>query len=186
MTQPTDIFVILPNGAIVNLAYVSNVQLGADFKVDVGAGKPTAIQKRTLYFFLAGVLQNVPSTKGATASYTYSSQNLARAARDKINTMLASVGAAVDLRAESSSVSLIALDPNTAPAGSGQIMLVNGYGIGLVGKITINNIVHPINQNSDGHFSITLDPALTGNTYDVEYTDPSGNAAVISGGLIVT
>lgn len=170
-------WIITDQGDAINLDFLASVKWGGNFKA------PTSDQTKMVYFYHG--ISNDSSSKGSATVYAYPTANLAEASANKVNNLLVQLGAATDLGP--CPVTILASDTPTTPAGAAVIITLTGTAFSNSGKVTINAVDMPAGCGPGGTtLKFVLDTTLTAGTYNVEYTDPSGNAAVLVNGITLT
>lgn len=162
-------------GDPLNLDFLTTVKWGGNFKT------PSADQKKQVVFFYG--VSGGATLSGSTSAFHFSSANLAYASYRRVKNYIKSLGIAEDLGV--SPISITSITPNTAVAATPTPIAVVGVNFNDTGKITINGIDHAITFTDQQTIQFTTDAGLTAGTYDVEFTDPNGNAAVFAS-IIIT
>lgn len=186
---------LLPDGTFkagdpINVDFLAKVQWGGDFMTAASA-PPSSAQQRTVVFFHG--ISNGAGTSGSTTAYKFKSPNLALAAKNKVlSAILAGVFPA-DLRV--SPVSIVACSMPAATAGvANQIVILTGAGFSSDGQIKFadsstgnNSEAMPVGPNPGGTTcQFVIDTTIAAGTYDIEYTDSKGNAAVLASGIVLS
>jgi len=188
---------LLPDGTAkdgdpINLDFLAKVQWGGDFMTKTSTPASSA-QQRSLVFFHG--ISNGSGTSGSTTAYKFKSPNLALAAKNKVIQAILSAGLGKDLRVEE--VTLVACSMPAATAGvANTIVTLTGTGFGSDGQIKFadsttgaNSAAMPVGVVPDsGGTSCTfvIDTSIAAGTYDIEYTDSKGNAAVLTKGIVLS
>lgn len=188
---------LLPDGTEkagdpINLDFLAKVQWGGDF-MQTGGTPATDAQQRTLVFFHG--ISNGAGTSGSTTAYKFKSPALALAAKNKVLNAIIAAGIAKDLRV--SDVTLVASSASVATTGvENQVIQLTGTGFNNTGQITLADstsgdssdpMAVGVLPDSNGTLcQFVLDSTIAAGTYDIEYTDSKGNAAVLKSALTIS
>jgi hypothetical protein len=177
------------SGRPINLDYVIDVQLGADW-----AGATTA-QTKSVFVYQAVQTNSAASGKllPQYAAVQYDSPNEAKAAFNRIIGTLKRLGYIQDdMRVAKATIGQNN-SPNPVAGDDGQAIEITGTGFKLGGEIRlvasgVNTDPMPLGVRPDSNGTVgtfILDPGIAAGTYGIEYSDPEGNFALLEDGIVI-
>jgi len=177
------------SGRPINLDYVIDVQLGADW-----AGATTA-QTKSVFVYQAVQTNAAVSGKFLPqyAAVQYDSPNEAKAAFNRIIATLKKLGYIQDDMRDPKATIGKNNSPSPTTGAAGQAIEIVGTGFKLGGEIRlvaagVNSDPMPLGVNPDSNGTVgvfILDSTIAAGTYGIEYSDPEGNFALLEDGIVI-